>query len=174
MATSSSSKDRPKTSGAEWTCVSMNPAIGLTAGGGGGNTRTCANTSLGHYRCKPSTTNDCDPTFEEGASRCRSTRGAAVVRAANMDSARYPRPATTLGEFPSWDIGPAHRSPPELLSSTGDKRASVHLKCDASRWQHDLPFDATETSAGPVFGTAHHRVRDLFCPRKGCLCHRSC
>src|SRR5262249_54800224 len=47
VAISSSSRERPNTSGAAWTCVSMRPAIGLTAGGGGGKTRTCANKSRG-------------------------------------------------------------------------------------------------------------------------------
>jgi hypothetical protein len=34
-------------------------------------------------------------------------------------------------------------------------------------WQHDCPLDTTETSAGPAFKTAHHRVRHLFRLRKG-------
>jgi hypothetical protein len=51
--------------------------------------------------------------------------------------------------------------------STGDKRASVDLKFNANRWQHGCPLDTTETSAGPAFKTAHHRVRHLFRLRKG-------
>src|SRR5262249_25629323 len=63
-----------------------------------------------HHRCKPSAPDNCNPSFEEGAARCRSTH-VAVVRAADMDSAACPRPTTTIGEFPSWEIRPAHRSP---------------------------------------------------------------
>ena len=38
------------------------------------------------------------------------------------------RSTTIVGELPSRQKGKAHRSPPELLSRTGDKRASVDLK----------------------------------------------
>jgi hypothetical protein len=66
---------------------------------------------------------DRNPCFEEGASCCASTRGVAVVRAANVDRAGCLRLTTTVGELPSPQIGKAHRSPPELLSSTGDKKS---------------------------------------------------
>src|SRR5205823_14345753 len=43
-AISSSATARPKASGAQWLWKSIRPSIGLTAGGGGGKTRTCAAT----------------------------------------------------------------------------------------------------------------------------------
>jgi hypothetical protein len=91
-----------------------------------------------HDSCEPGTADDRNPSFEEGASRCTSTLRVAVVRAADMNRAGCLRSTTTVGELPSRQKGKAHRSPPELLSSTGDKRASVDLK-----W---MPTDGSMTA----------------------------
>src|SRR5215475_9147391 len=49
--------------------------------------------------------------FEELPATCMGTLRVLAMGAAHVDRSRHARPPAAVGEFPSWEIGPAHRSP---------------------------------------------------------------
>src|SRR5262249_8233169 len=63
----------------------------------------------------------CNPGFEEGAPCCLKGRGVAVVGTTDMDCPGHTWPTAAISEFPSWKIGPAHRSPPESQNTPAIK-----------------------------------------------------
>ena len=110
----------------------MRPAIGLTAGGGGGNTRTCANSSRGSTTvAMPAAPTIAIPVFRKRAPACMSAQGLVAVGAADVNRTGGLRPAAAVSEFPPREIGPAHGSDSCIAIGTSEERSSVIFKCDA-------------------------------------------
>src|SRR5262249_24957719 len=57
------------------------------------------------------TADDRNSAFEERAATCMRTLRVLAMGAAQVDRSGYARPPAAIGEFPSREIGPAHRSP---------------------------------------------------------------
>jgi hypothetical protein len=81
------------------------------------------------------------------------------------------RPTTIVGELPSRQTRKAHRSPPELLSSTGDKRASKWMPTDGSMAAH---LTRRRPRQVPSLGQLVRGYATLSASERGCFGHQGC
>ena len=76
---------------------------------------------------------DRDPSLEELAARRMMTLCAGVVRAAEVERARHAGPTAAIGELPSRDIGPPHRTASSVVRGSANVGQHRHRNLCVSR-----------------------------------------